>query len=97
MKTVNKGTKKWEEIVWKWEHCNKGGDIEKAYRTKPSAEKIRTFNDIRFRANQTEGYNHDLKVVGASCWFYSTMYSFTRESKIFLVYDTPSNTFVLEY
>ena len=97
MKTVNKGTKKYDEIVWKWEHCNCGDSIEKAYRTKPSTEKMRTFKDIWFRATQTKGYNHDLKVVSASCWFYSTMYSFTLEDKNFLVYDTPSNTFILEY
>ncbi len=97
MKAINKSTKKYDEIVWKWEHCNKGKNLFEAYSSKVSEEKYNTFNKIEERAMTTEGYNHDLKVVAASSWYYSTMYSFTLKGITFIVYDTYNNTFVIEY
>ena len=96
MTTINKGTQKHRDLVWTWENCNKGKDLYSAYSGRVSQEKYDTFNDIWFRATQTEGYNHDLKVVAASSWFYSTMYSFTRDGKTFVVYDTHVNTYIFE-
>lgn len=97
MKAINKETKKYDEIVWKWEHCNKGKNLFEAYSSKVSKEKYNTFNEIAQRAMNTEGYNHDLKVVAASSSYYSTMYSFTLKDITFIVYDTYNNTFVIEY
>lgn len=96
MKIINKGTKKYEQLLWTWENCNKGSDLYNAYRGTVSHEKYRTFNDIWFRAKQTEGYNDDLKVVATSSWFYSTMYSFTQDARTFVVYDTHANTYMFE-
>ena len=96
MTTINKGTKKYQQVLWTWENVNRGKDLNSAYRGRVSQEKYDTFNDIWFRATQTEGYNHDLKVVAASSWFYSTMYSFTVEAKTYVVYDTHANTFIFE-
>lgn len=96
MVKVNKGTIKHEELLWKWQNCNKGKDLNQAYRGKVSSEKNSSFNDIWFRAKQTEGYNDDLKVVAASSWFYSTMYSFTIDKQTFVVYDTHANTYIFE-
>lgn len=98
MKAINEGTKKQAEIIWTWEHCNKGRNLYEAYRSKVSAEKYASFNQIEQRAMRTDGYNHDLKVTGASSWFYSTMYTFTDEHGwTFIVYDTHSNTYLVPY
>lgn len=96
MKTINKGTQKYAQVLWTWERVNKGENLGQAYRGKVSQEKMDTFNDIWFRAHHTEGYNHDLKVVASSSWYYSTMYSFTRDGKTYVVYDTHANTYIFE-
>lgn len=98
MKSINIGTKKYEELVWTWEHCNKGANLHQAYAGKVSQEKYDSFNKIEERAQHTEGYNHDLKVVASSSWFYSTMYTFTDDKGwTFIVYDTHANTFLVPY
>ena len=96
MKTINKGTKKYNEILWTWNNVNKGENLNQAYKGRVSSEKYSTFNDIWYRAHETEGYNHDLKVVAASSWFYSTMYSFSIDEHTFVVYDTHANTYMIE-
>lgn len=96
MVRVNKGTKKYAQLLWTWEHCNRGEDLSEAYRGKVSADKNKSFNDIWFRAKQTEGYNDDLKVTGANTSFYSTMYSFTVDNQTNVVYDTHANTYIFE-
>ena len=96
MKKINKGTKKYEQALWTWNNVNKGEDLYQAYRGTVSKEKYDTFNDIWFRATKTEGYNHDLKVVAASSWVYSTMYSFTQDNKTYVVYNTVGNTYIFE-
>ena len=93
---INKGTKKYQRALWTWTNCNKGKDLYQAYRGRVSQEKYDTFNDIWFTASKTEGYNHDLKVVAASSWFYSTMYSFTRDGKTFVVYNTHATVYYFE-
>lgn len=96
MKSINYGTKKAEQIIWTWEHVNKGS-IHEAY-ARPSADKVNSFYKIAERAQRTEGYNHDIKVVGANSFNYSTMYSFTDDKGwTFIVYDTVSNTFITPY
>ena len=98
MTSINYGTKKHAQAIWTWENCYKGNDVESAYRTRPSYDKISSFNKIWQRAHQTKGYNHDLKVVSANCYFYSTMYSFTDEKGwTFIVYDTHANTYLIPY
>ena len=96
MVKVNKGTKKHAQLLWTWEHCNKGKDLAQAYRGQVSADKRRSYDDIWFRAMQTEGYNHDIKVVASNTYFYSTMYSFTIDNQTFVVYDTHANTYIFE-
>lgn len=92
---VNPGTKKAEAMIYEWEHCNKGANVNAAYH-KCSKIKQLTFQDIELRACSTEGYNHDLKVTHASCYSYSTMYSFTNNEGTFIVKDTADNTFILK-
>ena len=94
MTRLNKGTQKYNNAVWAWWHCDYG-TIEQAY-AKPSVTKRQTYNDIWFRAMQTEGYNHDLKVTGRSSTQYSTMYSFTRNGICYVVWDTRLNTYIFE-
>ena len=96
MKSINIGTKKYNELVWKWENCNKGSIFE-AY-DRPSSAKVSSYQDIVIRATNTEGYNNDIKVVGAGSWNYSTMYSFTdNKGWTFIVYDTADNTYLIPY
>lgn len=93
MTIVKAGTKKAQAMIWEWEHCYKGNDVEEAY-GRCSSAKISSFKEIWFRAHQTEGYNHDLKVTAAGSQFYSTMYSYTREDGTYLVKDTYCNTYI---
>ena len=95
MTKVNPGTKKADAMLWTWKNCYKGNDVRTAY-GKCSADKKDSFDAIRRRAIETDGYNHDLKVTGANCYSYSTMYSFTNESGTYLVKDTVSNIFILK-
>ncbi len=96
MTKVNKGTKKAEALNWEWKHCYVADTVEGAYSSGCSQTKRSTFSDIWFRANNTEGYNHDLKVTSANCYNYSTMYSFTNEDGTFIVKDTKENTYITE-
>lgn len=94
MIAVNKETKQGADMLWYWNNRNYG-DITKAY-SKPSSTKVSTFNDIKLRAESTEGYNHDLKVVAKSSNFYSTMYSYTVNGDTYLVKDTKCCTYILK-
>lgn len=96
MTRVNAGTKMAEGMIWRWKNCFKGNTVEEAYRTRPSAAKISSFNDIWYRCKNTEGYNDDLKVVSASNFVYTTMYSFTTTEGTFLVMDTKCDTYILK-
>ena len=93
MTIVNAGTKKAEAMIWEWKNCYRGRSVNDVY-GKCSAVKKSSFNDIELRACCTEGYSHDLKVTGANCNTYSTMYSFTNAEGTFLVKDTYCNTFI---
>ena len=95
MTTVNPGTKKAEAMIWEWRNCYKGDDVRTAY-GKCSDIKRDSFDAIRRRACETEGYNHDLKVTSANCYNYSTMYSFTNDEGTFLIKDTHGGTFILK-
>lgn len=92
MKMVNRNTKEAARIIGTFNsaYWNKG-DINTAYKN-PSAKKVRAYNDIWFRASRTKGYNHDLRITGASCHQFSTMYSYTDENGTHIVYDTASQT-----
>lgn len=95
MINVNLGTKQASRMIWEWNNCNKGDDVRTAY-SKCSSTKKDTFDAIRRRACETAGYNHDLKVTGANCYSYSTMYSVTNNEGTFIVKDTSCNTFILK-
>lgn len=88
---VNPWTKKGREIMYDYERCDYGS-IYDAYE-RPSCTKVRTYREIEDRARETPGYNYDLKVVGKSCHFYSTVYSYTDGGTTFIVKDTPSYTY----
>ncbi len=94
MTRLNKGTQKYNRAVWAWEHCNYG-NIDEAY-TSPSDIKRQTYKSIWYRATQTDGYNHDLRVTGRGSQFYSTMYSVTSDGITTVVYDTYANTYVFD-
>ncbi len=97
MKTINPGTKEAASIIalfkdLKW--SNKGS-IYEAY-GKPSATKISVWESIARRALETEGYNKDLRCTSANCYFFSTIYSYTRPDGLFIVYDTPSGAKIVK-
>jgi len=94
MTEVNPFTKKGRGILYDYEHCNYG-DIEDAY-TRPSCTKVRTYREIEQRAENTPGYNNDLKVVAKSSHFYSTIYTYTDGGTTFIVKDTPSYTYRMQ-
>lgn len=71
------------------------GSIYEAYNN-PSSAKKNAYYEIECRAYSTDGYNHDLTVVGASSHFFSTMYSYTDEQGTHIVYDTHSDTKVVD-
>lgn len=95
MTKINKGTKKYDAIMWTFKNAFKGHTIFDAY-TSPSQKKVSSFLEIENRAKNTAGYNHDLKISAAGCQNYSTIYSYTENNTTFIIYDTKSNTFVIE-
>lgn len=89
---LNPGTKKAAYLIWDEAHANRG-DIWEAY-AKPSAAKVNSYRAIEQRAIETPGYNHDLRVVGASCHSYSTVYTYTDKNGLtYIVKDTKANTY----
>ena len=95
MTVVNPGTKKAEALLWEYTNCYKGKTLSDVY-SSYSNRKLESFNNIRRRCFETEGYNKDLKIIGSNCNTYSTMYSFTNADGTFLVKDTYCNTFILK-
>ena len=93
MTKVNANTQKGRFIIWDFENA-RFKDIFDAY-DRPSSTKVKTFNEIKNRALQTAGYNHDLRVAGRGTRTYSTVYSFTDENGTHIVKDTKSNTFIV--
>lgn len=96
MRKINANTKEAARVLATFNSAwaNKG-DINNAYK-KPSARKVKAYNDIWYRAMRTEGYNHDLRVTGANCHMFTTMYSVTNDDgTTSIIYDTPSNTSIL--
>lgn len=93
---INASTKEGKSIIalFNSDYWNKG-TIYDAY-NKPSSRKIRAYEDIKYRAYNTEGYNHDLKVVAAGCQTFSTMYSYTDAEGTHIVYDTKCYTRVVD-
>ena len=95
MTKINKGTKKYDAIMWTFNHAFKGNNIFDAYNA-PSYKKVSSFNAIANRAKNTAGYNHDLKVCNAGCQNHSTSYSYTQNGTTYVIYDTKCNTYVIE-
>lgn len=75
----------------RWTYNN----IWEAYE-RPSIYKIRSFEEIERRARETEGYNHDLRIIGKNCMQYSTVYTFTEDGKTYIVKDTKDNCYITE-
>lgn len=96
MRVVKNGTKEAAGIIARFNSSwSNKGDINTAYK-KPSLAKVRAYNDIWDRAMRTEGYNHDLRVTGANCHMFTTMYSVSNDDgTTSIIYDTPSNTSIL--
>lgn len=92
IKRLNDTTKKAQQIIntFNSRYWNKGS-IYEAYQN-PSSAKINAYEGIERRAWNNEGYNHDLRITGASSHFFSTMYSYTDSEGTHIVYDTASNT-----
>ena len=91
--TVKAGTKQAEGMLAtfndrKW--CDKGS-IYEAY-GRCSSTKVAIWKHIEERAQNTPGYNHDLRVVSRNTFRFSTMYSFTDADGLHIVLDTPSTT-----
>lgn len=93
MTKVNASTQKGQAIIYDHQHA-RYTDIYQAY-GKPSTRKVRSFYEIKDRAVNTPGYNHDLRISGAGSHFYSTVYSFTQEGKTHIVKDTASNVYMV--
>lgn len=89
---VKKDTKKAETITY-YINVRGYGDINNAY-SRPSTTKVRTYNAIKERAQDTEGYNNDLRVIGRNSNQYSTLYTFTEEGETYVVKDTKDNTYI---
>ena len=91
---VNASTKAGQAIISTWMHYrNTRRNIYQAYE-RPSAEKVRTAQEIENRARMTEGYNYDFSIAGAGSFNYSTVYSFTdTENRTHVIKDTKENTF----
>lgn len=95
-KKVNKGTKTHDWLVYDYKRTAwTYDDIYDAYE-KPSVYKVRSFEAIRRRAMETDGYNYDLKITGKNCMQYSTIYSFSQDGKTYIVKDTKDNTYIAE-
>ena len=88
---VKPWSKKGAHIIWDYDNRNYG-DIDDAY-VRPSSDKRSSYRAIERRALATEGYNNDLKVVGKSCHFYSTVYTYDEDGVTYIVKDTVGGTY----
>ena len=95
MTTIKNGTQKANEIIRDLSYRTSWKSIYDAYE-RPSRIKVDTFEEIRRRAYETEGYNYDLHVCGANSSQYSTVYSYTQNGKTYVVKDTKCNTYIVE-
>lgn len=68
-------------------------DIYDAY-DRPSRRKVFCFNEIKDRAESTNGYNYDLHITGTNSSYFSTIYSYTEPNgdKV-VIKDTYANTY----
>lgn len=62
----------------------------------PSVYKVRAWERIVERANNTDGFNFDLRIIGKNCMSFSTVYTFTENGKTYIVKDTKDNTYITE-
>ena len=95
MTKINANTKKAEAMIWEWENCYKGRNVDEAYGSCSYAKKS-SFDNILERCLNTEGYNGDLKVTSKNSSYYSTMYSISNAEGDFLVKDTYADTYILK-
>lgn len=95
MTTIKKGTRKAQEMFNDLGRNTLCTSIYDAY-DRPSQRKVETFTEIRQRAWDTDGYNHDLHVFGHNTSTYSTIYSYTQDGKTYIVKDTKSYTYITE-
>lgn len=94
MTKLNNGTKRWQWAVGLYMGRKIADDVRYAYATRCSNDKIESFDNIKRRACSTNGYNHDLKVVSANSWQYTTCYSFNDEyGEKHIIIDTKGGTY----
>lgn len=94
MTKLNNGTKRWQWALYLYRECNIADDVRYAYSTRCSNDKIESFEAIKRRAYSTKGYNHDLKVVSATSFHYTTCYSFNdKYGEKHIIIDTKSGTY----
>ena len=85
-------TKAGQRIIWEFNNIYSGG-IYDAY-DRPSRRKVHAYEEIRDRAKQTSGYNFDLRVVGKSSHFFSTIYSVKNDDgTTSIIKDTANNIY----
>lgn len=90
---VNATTQKGQSIIRDLNYNRACDDIFKAY-DRPSSRKVSSFLRIWDRAHETEGYNHDLHIVGAGSHFYSTIYSVSNaDGTTSIIKDTRDNVY----
>lgn len=93
MTRINATTKKGSQIIDDlYRTSYKGYSFEDVYKSASSA-KWRAWHEIEYRAMNTQGYEHNLHIVGASSHFFSTIYSYVEDGMRHIIYDTHSNTY----
>lgn len=97
MTELKNTTKAGQAIISDYSYAMRRRDsIYTAY-GRPSAAKVSAWEAIRQRACNTEGYRHDLAVVGAGTYGFSTIYSIIDEiGRIWLIKDTKSNIYKVQ-
>lgn len=97
MTELKNTTKAGQAIISDYNYAMRRRDsIYTAY-GRPSAAKVSAWEAIRQRACNTEGYRHDLAVVGAGNFNFSTIYSIVDEiGRIWLIKDTKSNIYKVQ-
>ena len=95
MTNVKASTKKGQEIINDFYRAvSNHKTIYTAYNN-ASYAKQNAWNEIKARAKDTEGYENNLSIVGASSHFFSCIYSYVQDGIRYIVKDTHSNTFIV--
>lgn len=93
MTEIKAGTKKAQEMQndLTATYC-RGRTFEDVYKTASTAKSCAWYQ-IKERAENTPGYNHDLHITGASSHFFSTIYSYIEDGITHIIRDTHTATY----